>query len=106
MLYRSETWYLGQNGIGILQRTERAMVRRMCGVKLMEKKSTTDEMQMLDLKEAIDEQVKANGVRWYGHVLRKDRNYFLRRVLDFKVKGTRKNGRPKKNAVKSSCRTE
>ena len=37
MLYGSETWCLGQNEMGILQRTERAMVRNMCGVKLMDK---------------------------------------------------------------------
>ena len=40
MLYGSETWCLGQHEIGILKRTERAMVRSMCGVKLMDKKST------------------------------------------------------------------
>ena len=32
MLYGSETWCLGENEMGIL-RTERAMVRAMCGVK-------------------------------------------------------------------------
>ena len=31
-----------------------------------------------------------------SHVLRKDKNYLLRRALDVKVKGTRKRGRPKK----------
>ena len=47
-------------------------------------------MQMLDLNETVDQLVKANTVRWYGHVLRKDKNYYLRRALDFKVKGTMK----------------
>ena len=39
MLHGSETWSLGQNEISILQRTESAMVRSMCRVKLMDKKS-------------------------------------------------------------------
>ena len=90
MLYGSETWSLGQNEIGILKRTERAMVRNMCGVKLMDKKLTKDPMQILDLNETIDQLAKANSVHWYGHVLRKDKNNFLRRALDIKVKGTRK----------------
>ena len=47
MLHGSETWSLGQNEIGILQRNERAMVRNMCGVKLMDN-MTKDLMQMLD----------------------------------------------------------
>ena len=56
----------------------------------MDKKPTKDLMQMLDLNETIYQQAKANSVRWYGHVLRKDKNNFLRRTL------VRKRGRPKK----------
>ena len=37
----------------ILRRTERAMVRAMCGVKLMKKKRTEDLMEMLGLKETV-----------------------------------------------------
>ena len=44
-------WCLIQNEIGILQRTERAMVGNMCGVKLMDKKLTNDQMQMFGLNE-------------------------------------------------------
>ena len=91
MLYGSET---GQNGIMILQRTEGAMVRSMCGVKLIEKKSISDQMQMLDLNETIDQMARANGVRCYRHVLRKDKINFMR-ALDLKAKGIRKGGEPK-----------
>ena len=58
----------------------------------MDKKSMKDLMQMLVLSEAIYQLARANSVRWYGHVLRKDKSNFLRRALDFKVKGTRKKG--------------
>ena len=101
MLYESKTWCLDQNEAGILQRTERAMVRNMCGVKLMDKKSTKDLMQMLDLNETMDQLVKANSVRWYGHVLKKDKNNFLRMALDLRVKGTKKIGRPKKTWLRA-----
>ena len=77
MLYGSETWSQGQNDIGILQRTERAMARYMCGVKLMDKKSTKGLMQMLDLNETMEQLAKANSVCWYEHVLRKDKSNFL-----------------------------
>ena len=62
----------------------------------MAKSSTKDLMQMLDMNETIDQLAKANSVRWYGNVLRKDKNKSLRRALDLKVNGTRKRGRPKK----------
>ena len=58
-------------------------------------------MQMFDLNEAIDRLVIANSVRWYGHVLIKDRNNFLRRALHFKVKGTMKRGRRNKTWLKA-----
>ena len=39
---------------------------------------------------------KANGVRWYRDVLRRDNEYVLRKVLEFEVQGKRKGGQPKK----------
>ena len=59
----------------------------------MDKKLT---MHISDLNEAIDQLAKANSVRWCGRALRKDKNNFLRRALDFEVKWTRKRCRPKK----------
>ena len=38
MLYGSEAWCLKDSQMGILRRTERFMVRAMCGVQLKDKK--------------------------------------------------------------------
>ena len=46
------------------------------------------------LKETIDQ--LENGVRWYGHVLRRDDDSVLRVALNLEVTGKRKRGRPKK----------
>ena len=78
--------------MAILRRTETVMVRAMCGAKLMEKKRPEDVMEMLGLKETVVEMAKANGVRWYGHMLRRDDGHFLRKALEFEVKGKRKRG--------------
>ena len=80
----------------VLRRTERAMVRAVCGAKLMKKKRTEDLMEMLGLKETVVQMAKMNGVRWYRHVLRRDDGHVLRKALEFEVKGKRKRGRPKK----------
>ena len=40
ILYGSETWCLKENEKAILRRTERAMVRTMCGQKVVDKKTT------------------------------------------------------------------
>ena len=44
----------------------------------------------------IDRLATANGVRWYGHVLRRDDDSVLRVALNLEVTGKRKRGRPKK----------
>ena len=90
MLFGSETWCLRENEMAILRRTERAMVRAMCGAKLMEKKITEDLKEMLGLKETVFQMAKANGVSRYEHVLRRDDGHVLRKALEFEVRGKRK----------------
>ena len=72
------------------------MVRAMCGAKLVKKKRTEDLMEMLVLKETVVQMGKVNGVRLYGHVLRRDDGHVLRRALEFEVKGKRRRGQPRK----------
>ena len=55
---------------------------------------------MLGLKETVVQMAKANGVRWYGHMLRRDDGHVWRKVLEFEVKGKRKQGQPKKTRKK------
>ena len=57
-------------------RTERAMVRSICGVKL------------------LDRMAKANGVRWYEQVIRRDDDNILKAMM-MEVNGKRKRGQPK-----------
>ena len=76
-------------------RIQRAMMRSMCGVKLVDRKKMEDPMGMLSLKETLDIMVKANGVRWYGHVIRRDNDNILKRAMMMKINGQRKRGRSK-----------
>ena len=55
-------------------------------MKLVDRKSTKDLIQILGLEEANGQLGKANGVRWYGLVLRKDK-HLLRKILDYDNKG-------------------
>ena len=78
----------------ILRRTERAMVRSMCGVKLVDRKNTEDLTKMLGSKETLDKMVQANGVRWYEHVVRRDDKSISKKAMMLQVNGQRKRGRP------------
>ena len=95
MLYGSETWSLRETEMAILRRTERAMVRSMCGVKSVDRKNTEELMEMLGLRKTLDKMAKANEVRWYGHVIRRDVNNILKKSMMMEVNGKRKQGRPK-----------
>ena len=75
--------------------SEKTMVRSMCEVKLVDRKSMEELMEMLGLKETLDRMAKANGVRWYGHVIRRDDNNILKKAMVLKVNGKRKRRRPR-----------
>ena len=42
---------------------------------------------------------KANGVGWYGYVLKRDNGHVLRKELEFEVKGKRKRGCPRRCGI-------
>ena len=52
-------------------------------------------MEMLGLKETLDRMAKANGVRWYEHVIRRDDDNILKKAMMMKVNWKRKGGRSK-----------
>ena len=55
------------------------MIRATCGVKLIKKRRSEELTSLLSLKDNLDGQAKASGVRWYGPVLRRDNGDILRR---------------------------
>ena len=64
MLYESKAWCLGQSEIEILQRTQRAIVGALCGMKMVDKKMMKDPMQMLGFEESIDKLAEANSLNY------------------------------------------
>ena len=75
-------------------------MRALCGWKVVAKKTTEEQIGMLRSKETVDGIATANGVRWYGHVLKSNDDSILRVSLDFKVSAKRKRGRPKNTGKK------
>ena len=90
MLYESETWCFRENEVAILRKAKRSIVRAICSVKLVDKRNTEELMDMLGLKKAADKLARANGMRWYGHVLRRPEEDVLMKAMIQKV-GQKKN---------------
>ena len=64
MLYVSEAWCLSEKEIAMLRRTERAMIRAMYGVKLLDRRNSDELMDMLGIKESLDRMAKASSMQW------------------------------------------
>ena len=83
MLYGSEAWCLREKEIAILRRTEKVMIRAMCGVKLLDRRNSEELMGMLGIKKSLDRMTKASSIRWYGHILRKEDETVTIKALKF-----------------------
>jgi len=79
----------------------------MCGIK------TTDRFSSSELKgrlgiDGLVTVIERHRLRWYGHVLQKDENDWVKKCLDFEVEGVKPRGRPKKTwseVKKKDCQT-
>ena len=98
MIYGSETWAMNIDQQNRLERTEMRMVRWMCGVSLRERKTSSELRKMMGIEPVLDV-VRRGRLRWMGHILRKDGNSWVRRVMDINVEGRRVRGRPRKTWV-------
>jgi len=78
----------------VLRRTERAMIRVMCGVKLIDRRNN-EELMSLGLEESLDRMAKVSSIRWYGHVLGGEEENVLLKALYFVLLGRIGRGRPK-----------
>jgi len=77
MLHRSEMSLLkGENELALLQ-VEIRMIRWMCGVKIRDKLSCVELWQQLGIED-IAKVVQRTSLQWYGRVLRKDDNGWVK----------------------------
>ena len=84
---------------GILQRSERSMVRAMCGVQLYDGKRYMDLMLILGYSNNRSVAM-ANSARWCGHVLRREDGHIIRIAQYFEVEDQRKKMRAKRTLKK------
>ena len=81
ILCGSKAWCEKESEMG------RSIVRVICGVQLKDRNRSKDLIVVLRLDEIIHPLAMASSVRWYGHVLRREDGYVLRRALKFEVEG-------------------
>ena len=71
------------------------MLRMICGVTLRDKMEST----VIALRVGVDnleEHLRQKRLRWFGHIVRRDDGVEIKNVLEFKIEGRKKRGRPVK----------
>ena len=95
LVYGSETWPMKGEDMQRLERTERMMVRWMCGVSLRERKSSSELNRRLGV-EGVADVVRRGRLRWFGHLERKGNDDWVSGCRNFEVAGAKSKGRGKK----------
>jgi len=92
MLHGSETWPIRKENEVALQRAEMRMVRWMCGMKLQDGITSKGLRERLGLDHIISV-LQRNRLQWYGHVLRKKENDWVKKCMEYEVEGASLPGR-------------
>jgi len=88
-----------------LQRAEMRMVRWMCGVKLKDRLPSKELRGRLGIDD-IALMLQQNRLHWYGHVLRKEDDDWVKKCIECEVEGPRQRGRRKRawrEVVREDC---
>ena len=105
MLHGSETWPVRKENVVALHRAEMRMVRCMCGVKLKDRLPSKELRERLGVDDTALV-LQQNRLRWYGHVLQKDDDDWVKKCMKYEVEGSRPRRRPKKTwkeVVREDC---
>ena len=100
MTYGSETWlFLVDVGLKF-ERAEIHMIRWMCGISLKDR-MTNEELRKLVRVEPIITFIRSGRMRWYGHVMRKGDEDWVKKCMEYRVEGRIPVGRPRKTWLES-----
>jgi len=80
----------------------------MCNVKVKERVSSKELRERLGIDDIIliILILQQNRLRWYGHVFRKEDTDWVKKCMEYEVKGSRPRGRPKRTwreVVQKDC---
>ena len=72
----------------------------MCGISLKDRR-TNEELRRLVGVEPITTFIRCSRLRWYGHVMRKGDEDWVKKYMEYRVERRRPVGRPRKTWLES-----
>ena len=91
----TETWAMKADDLRSLERTERMIVRCMCGVSLKDRKRSEDLCNLLGIN-CVADVVRCGRFRWFRHLERKGVDDWVSACRRLVVKGARGRSRSRK----------
>ena len=88
VLHGSETWPIRKENEVTLQQTHMRIVSWMCDIKLQDRAPSEGLRVRLALDDIISV-LQQNKLRWYGHVLSKENNEWVKKCMEYEVQGAR-----------------
>ena len=95
LIYGTETWAMKADDLRSLERTERMMVRWMCGVSLKDRRRSEDLCNLLGIN-CVADVVRRGRLRWFGHLEHKSVDDWVSACRGLVVEGARGRGRSRK----------
>ena len=100
MTYGSETRPLLVDVRLKFERAEIQMIRWMCGISMKDRR-TNEQLRRLVGVEPITTLIRSGRLRWYGHMMRKCDEDWVKKCMEYRVEGIRPVGRPRKTWLES-----
>ena len=98
--YRSKTRPLLVDVRLKFERAEMQMIRWMCGISSKDRR-THEELRRLVGVEPITTFIRGGRLRWYGQLMRKGDEAWVKKCMEYRVEGRRPVGRPRKTWLES-----
>ena len=82
------------------ERAEMQMIRWMYGISMKDRR-TSEELRRLVGVEPITTVIRSGRLRWYGHVMMKNDEEWVKKCIKFRVEDRRLVGRPRRTWLES-----
>ena len=101
-LYGCETWTLRAKEEAMLNVFEMAALRKIAGLKLIDNVRNETIRDKLGQQQTIVQTIHERQTRWLGHILRMNEKRIPKVILEGKVEGVRRQGKPRTNWTNSA----
>ena len=95
-VYGSEAWVRSASLIQKLNVFEMDSLRKMCGVRRMDRIRNDEIRRRCECKQRLSERADRAMLRWYGHLERMEEERMVKQLYEASVNGVRPRGRPRK----------